>query len=192
MAFPTFPYSPVPANIQRFKDWAENKTRYDSGEQQADTAYLRPLYQWQIDFKLYTEIHQAQLWSFWDTVKGMTLPFMFQDPYDNRVNSVLAVRSGITNAATSFLFDTNSYMVRADTTTIGSLFSSKSGFVLLGSHFGYERDTGILTVNTKAADDVWGVRSMQYFKKAKFSGPFKETSQLWNIFQTQLSLEELP
>lgn len=192
MALLTFPYSPLPANLSRIKDWGENTTRYDSGEQQSDTPYVKPLYQWTVPIKLYTEVHQALLSRFWDQVRATTDPFLIKDAYDLQVNSVLGVRSGITNAATLFLYDTNSYMVRCDTTTIGSLFSTLSGYVALGTQYGYDQDSGLLTVNTKATADVWGVRSMQYYRKAKFSTPMNETSQLWNIFATQLTIVELP
>jgi hypothetical protein len=108
------------------------------------------------------------------------------------VNSVMGVRSGITNAATSFLFDTNSYMVRADTTTVGSMFSTLSGYIRNGFEYSYDQDTGLLTVNTKDITDVWGVRSMQYYKKVKFISDFKETSPLWNVFNATVQVKEMP
>lgn len=192
MSLPIMPFSPLPANLERFKNWNENVALYDSGEQQADTPYVRPLYQWSVPIKLMTEIKQGSLWQFWDLVRGATLPWLMKDAYDFRVSSVLAVRSGITNAATLFLYDTNSYFVRADTLTVGSLFSTLSGYVRNGVEYSYAQDTGLLTVNTKAVTDVWGVRSMEYYRKVKFSAPYKETSQLWNIFNTTLSIVELP
>lgn len=192
MSFPIFPYSPLPANLQRMKDWGENTTRYDSGAQQSDTPYVKPLYNWTVPIKLYTEVQQAALWRFVDVVRSTTDPFLIKDAYDYQVNSVLAVRSGITNAATLFLYDTNSYMIRADTVSIGSLFSTLSGYVALGTQYSYSQDTGLMTVNTKASGDVWGIRSATYFRKAKFSQVPQETSQLWNIFSTQFDIVELP
>lgn len=43
MSLPIMPFSPLPANLERFKNWNENVALYDSGEQQADTPYVRPL-----------------------------------------------------------------------------------------------------------------------------------------------------
>lgn len=192
MALPIMPFSPLPANLERFKNWGESNNVYDSGEQQGSSPYLRPLYQWSVPIKLMTELKQGSLWQHWDNVKGTTAPFLMKDAYDYKVNSVLGVRSGIISAATLNLYDTNSYFVRADTVFVGSLFSTLSGYVRLGVEYNYSQDRGILTVNTKAVTDVWGVRSMEYYRKVKFSAGYRETSQLWNIFNTQLSIVELP
>ena len=192
MSLPIFPFSPLPANLSRTPDWGENVARYDSGEQQGDTPYLRPLYQWSVPIKLMTEIKQSSLWAFVNDRRGQVKPFLIKDAYDYQVNSVLGVRSGIISAATLFLYDTNSFFVRADTTTVGSLFSTLSGYVRNGVEYSYDQDSGLLTVNTKAATDVWGVRSMTYFRKAKFNAPYNETSQLWNIFSSTLTIVELP
>lgn len=192
MGLPIFPFSPLPANLQRSKNWGELVTRYDSGAKQGSTAYVRPLYDWVVPIKLMTEIKQAALWAFWDTVKGTTLPFLMKDAYDFCINSVVAVSSGITNAATLFLFDTNSYFIRVDTTFVSTLLSASSGFVTLGHEYNYDQDSGLFTVNTKAPADIWTVQSAQYYKKASFNGDYQETSQLWNIFATQLTIEELP
>jgi hypothetical protein len=194
MSYPIFPFSPLPAEMQRVFDWNENETRYDSGAYQTDTNYVKPLYQWDLNVKLMLDTKAGSLRSFAvNSVKGRTLPFLMKDAYDYQITSVLGVRSGITNAATLFLCDANSYMVRADTTTIASLFSALSGYVRLGVQYSYEQDTGIITVNTKATTDVWGVRSAEYFRKVKFaSQPYTESSALWNIFATDMKITELP
>lgn len=182
MALPIFPLSPMPAGMTRWKDWASDKQQYDSGLMIGFSPWTKPLYHYSFPVKAMNELKQAPLWAFVDTVKQTTYPFLMKDPYDYRVNSVLAVRSGLTNAATVFLYDTNSYMLRADTTTIGSLSSTLSGFVRLGVQYQYSQDTGILTVSTKGVADVWGVRSMQYWKKVSFGSPWKEQAIIWNIF----------
>lgn len=192
MSLPIMVFSPLPAGLDVTKDWGENDTRYDSGEHQADTPFVRPLLIWSIPIKLMTELKEQPLWDFVDSVRGMTRPFLMKDAYRYQVASVLGVRSGITNAATLFLFDTNSYFLRADTTTVGSFFSALSGYVRNGHEYSYDQDSGLLTVNTKALTDVWGVRSMEYFRKAKFSSQYKENSTLWNIWATNLDVVELP
>jgi hypothetical protein len=192
MSYLTFPFTPLPADLTRTFDWGENETRYDSGEYQTDTNYVKPLMQYDVNVKLMLDTKQAALKTFVNSVKGRTQPFLMKDPYDYQINSTLAAQSGVTNAATLFLYDTNGFMVRADTTTIGSLFSALSGYVRLGTQFSYEQDTGILTVNTKATADVWGVRSATYYRKCKFVAPYAETSALWNIFSTTMKIAELP
>lgn len=193
MSLLIFPLTPLPTEIERYKDWNESVERYDSGERQAASPYLKPLYHYTVNIKLMTEVKQSSLWYFIDSVKGMTSPFLMKDPYDLYVNSVMGVRSGITNAATLFLYDTRSYMVRADTVTVGSLFSVLSGYVRNGVEYSYDQDSGVLTVNTKAITDIWGVRSMQYWKKVAFENQYKEVSKLWNLFSVSgMQLSELP
>jgi hypothetical protein len=192
MTLPIMPYSPLPANIQRTWNWGENTVIYDTGEQQADSPFLKPLLQWMVDARLFTEIRQSSLEAFQNATKGMTRPFLMKDPYEFYVGSVIVANSGVTNAATLTVFDTRSYSIRPDTLYCGSLFSSLSGYVRLGTEYSIDQDTGILTVNTKAAADVWRATSLQYYRKAKFSSPYQETSVLWNIFAAQLQIVELP
>lgn len=192
MVMPTFPFSPLYAEMTRSKMWNDNNNVYDSGDQQGFSNWVRPLYKYTMPIKLYTEIKQSSLWSFWDSVKGQTLPFVMKDPYDNYVGSVMAANSGVVSASTLFLFDTNSFFIRADTTTISSLFSSLSGYVLIGSNFQYDRDTGLMTVTSKATNDIWGARSVSYWKKAKFNAQFEEQEIMWNSFTTTLVIMELP
>lgn len=193
MAFPIFPLSPMPVNMTRIKDWGENVTVYDSGDSQGDTPFMKPLYDYSFPIQVMNELKQNSLWAFWDTRKGRTTPFLMRDPYDYAINSVLGVRSGITNAATLFLCDINSYMVRADTITISSLFSASSGYVRLGVEYSYDQDAGILTVNTKGTADVWGVRSAYYWKKVRYMAAWHEKSVLWNLFSVDgVSMKEMP
>lgn len=192
MSLLTFPFSPLPAGTDRSKNWNASVQNFDSGDSQGLSPWIRPLYQYNLPLQNYMEIKQSSLWSFWDRVKGPTIPFLMRDPYDYLVSSVLAVRSGITNAATLYLYDTNSYMVRADTTTIGSLFSTLSGYVRNGFEYSYDQDSGLMTVNTKGVTDVWGVRSMFYFKKCRFIGDYKEQSPMWNTFAANLAIMEMP
>jgi hypothetical protein len=188
----TFPFSPLPAGTERFKNWGESDIAYDSGDRQGLSPWIKPLYDYVMPLNNYNEIKQSSLWAFVDLVKQTTSPFLMKDPYDYRVNSVMGVRSGIISAATLFMFDTNSYMVRADTTSIGSLFSTLSGYVRNGFEFNYDQDSGLLTVNSKTITDVWGVRSMTYYKKVKFTTPFKETSKMWNVFAGNVTMSEMP
>ena len=190
MALSIFPMSPLPAETTKDRDWGESTTNFDSGAFQGMTPFQKPLYAWDIPFKNINEIKQSSLAAFVDTQKGMVTPFLMKDPYDYRVNSVLGVNSG-TNTGTFYIYDTNSYFVRPDTTTIGSMFSSLSGFVLNGVNYVIDQDTGVCSIITKSNTDVWGVRSLQYFRKCVFDNRYRERSVLWNIFQISVRVKEI-
>lgn len=197
MALPLFPLTPMPAGLNRTVNWGESTTTYDSGEFQGSTAFVRPLLTWTIPVSLMTEIKQSSLWAFQKTTKGMIGPFLLKDPYEFRINSMLGAGSGFvvvsgTAASTLYFRDTNSYMVRPDTTTIGSMFSILSGYVTLGVEYSVEQDTGIVTIYTKASTDIWSVRSLEYFRKAHFTKQYGEGAILWNLFSTTLTVAELP
>lgn len=190
MSFPIMPVSPLPAGLDRTRVWKTDGNQYDSGAWVAMTTYVRPLVKYSIPFVNFTEVKQALLATLADSVQGTTLPFLMKDPYEYQVSSVLAVDSGV-GAGTLQLYDTRSFFVRADTLSIGSLFSSKSGFVTLGAEYGYDQDTGIFTVNTKATDDIWGVRSMEYFRKVHFSADYRDTAVIWNVFNATVQIDEI-
>lgn len=192
MSLPIMVFSPLPAGITIAKDWNENDTRYDSGEHQADTSYLRPLLTWTVPIKLMTELKEGPMWDFIDTTRGMVMPFLMKDPYRYQVASATAVPLGVISANTAFLYDANGYFIRADTTTVGSFFSSLSGYVRNGFEYAYDQDTGLLTVNTKATNDLWGLRSVEYFRKVKFASQYKESATIWNIWGANLDIIELP
>jgi hypothetical protein len=191
MALPIFPISPLPGNLDREQFWQVDVNRYDSGARQGRATYLRPLFRYRVSMPVFNEVRQEILSNFVDSVQGPANPFLMKDPYVFRVQSNIAVRSGLTNAATVWLYDTKSFFIRADTLTIGSLFSSLSGYVRLGVEFNYEQDTGLLTVNTKATTDVWGVRSAEYYRKCAFEDQYSDRSRLWNIFGTNLTIWEI-
>lgn len=191
MSMLTMPYSPLPAAITRTWNWGENSVDYDSGESQGDTPFVKPLLVYNVPIKLFTEIKQSSLEAFQNGTQGMTRPFLMKDPYEYQVGSVLAVRSGIA-AGTTFFYDTRSYMVRPDSTTVSTLFSALSGYVTNGVEYSADQDSGVLTVITKSNTDVWGVRSMEYFRKCKSTTQYSETLTLWNIFGTTLAIRELP
>jgi hypothetical protein len=191
MAYTTYPGSALPANIHRQRSWGSERIFYDSGAAQGASRYVRPLLTWDIPYKNISLIKQSSLEALFDVTLGGALPFLIKDAYEFRVNSVLAVRSGITNAATLYLYNVNSWFVRADTFTIGSLFSASSGFVTLGAEYSYAQDTGLLTVNTKATADVWGVRSMQYWRKAMFMDDYGDTGIIWEQFSLSQKVREI-
>lgn len=187
-----WPVNPLPAGMQRIPYWQGDDVQFDSGAFQSRTTYLRPLYRYTIPFQNFTEVKQRTIIDFWNARRGKAQPFLMKDPYDYFVSSVVAVRSGIsTNGQTLQLFDTNSFSIRADTTTINTLSSTLSGWVALGANFNYDQDTGVLTVNTKDAIDVWTAHSLEYFRKVRFMADYNETAVIWNVFNAQLSMWEV-
>lgn len=191
MTYPIFPVSPLPAGLDRTRNWKTDGNQYDSGAYQAMTTFSRPLMNYSIPWQNMTEQKQQLLMTIVDSVKGRTFPFLMKDPYEYQVASVEVGDSGTTNGATLQIYDTRSFFVRADTTTIGSLFSATSGFVTLGTEYDYDQDTGVLTVNTKDFGDVWGARSMEYYRKCVFKEDYRETAVLWNIFNAQVQINEI-
>jgi hypothetical protein len=190
--FPIFPLSPLPAALQTTRNWGENQNLYDSGAMQGDTAFVKPLFVWNIPVPVMNELKRFPIIDFIDETKGMTLPFLIKDAYEYQVASQQEVASGVTNGSTGFFTDAKGFMVRPDTTTVGSIFSVLSGFVTLGHEYSIEQDTGIVTVNTKAVNDVWFVHSMEYFRKAVLNAQYQDTATIWNIWGATIQVTEIP
>ena len=190
---PIFPYSPMPGGITRSAFWNENVQTYDSGADQGFSNYVKPLYRYTIPLSIYNEIKQANVWPFFrDQTRGMLRPFYIKDPYDQYSAPATAVRSGLTNGASLHLYDTNSYSIRVDTTSIGSLASVLSGYVRLGVEFTYNIDSGMLVVNTKATGDVWTYPStVSYYRKVRLAQGFTESAMIWNVFGGAVTLNEV-
>lgn len=188
--YPIFPVSPVPANLNRDFNWNTNKVKYDSGARQGLTPFSRPLYRYQLGFQNILAAKRDQIVSLVNSVQGATGTFWFPDPYDY-VNSVMVVRSGITNAATVQVFDTNSFLLQPASLQVQTLASATSGFVTNGAEFSYNMESGWMTVNTKATADVWGARSLNVlFKKCSFEKDYSDASQLWGVWGAALTFEE--
>lgn len=194
MSLPLFPVSPLPADLGRI--WQDGVTDavYDNGARQASTAFTKPLLNYTIPMPAILETRESSLTNFFFGTGnrfGQLRPFLLKDPYLFQVTSVLGVRSGIT-VGTLFMYDTNSFSIRPDTTTIGSMFSALSTYVRLGFDYQLDQDSGILTVNTKASNDIWGVRSIEYFRKFYNASPYANTGKIWNVFALNISLKEMP
>lgn len=186
-----FPVSPLPARMTRQFKFNVSVQRYDSGARQAVTAWSKPLYEWRIPWQNMNETKQNTLASFAKDMFGPLTPFLMKDPYDYRINSVLLCSTNQTNASTLYIYDTKSFYVRADTITVATLTSNLSGFVSLGAEYSYDQDSGVLTVNTINATDYWTVQSAQYYRKVAFKDDYSDTSPIWNIFNSNVQIEEI-
>jgi hypothetical protein len=186
-----FPVSPLPANMTRTFKFNVSVQRFDSGARQAVTAWSKPLYEWRIPWRNMNETKQNTLASFAKDMFGPLTPFLMKDPYDYRVNSVVAVSTSQTQGGTLQIYDVKSFFIRVDTTTVSTMTSNLSGYVSLGTEYDYDQDTGALTVNTIAATDFWTVASAQYFRKVAFKEDYSDQSPIWNIFNSNITIEEI-
>ena len=190
MALLIFPSSPLPGGLNRKKKWNGNRVTYDSGASQGFTAWTQPRFEWVAPWRSINEVKQLVIASFADQVRGNVDPFLMKDAYDYQVGSVMIVRSGITTGSLQS-FDARSYHIRVDTLHIGSLTSTLSGFVTLGTEYDYDQDTGVINITTKNATDQWSiVATGEYYRKVAFSDDYSDASPLWNSFQVTLKIEE--
>ena len=186
-----FPVSPLPAQTNRTFRFSVSVAKYDSGARQATSQWTRPLYEWRIPFRNMNETKQATLASFAKDMFGPLTPFLMKDPYDFRVNSVVAVSTSQTQGGTLQIYDVKSFFIRVDTTTVSTMTSNLSGYVSLGAEYDYDQDSGVLTVNTIASTDFWTVQSAQYFRKVAFKEDYSDSSPIWNIFNSNIAIEEI-
>lgn len=187
-----WPDSPQPAGQSMEPDWSEHGTEFDNGAYHATVTRSRPLYKnWTIPWTNIPQTKRDTVLNFVNSMRAGGTPFLVKHHHDFRVNSVLVASAGYSAGASLFLYDTNSFFVRADTTTIGSLHSSLSGFVTLGSEFTYDQDTGILTASSIDATDVWGVRSMQYYRKVYIKRNYRETGILHEQYSARIEFAEI-
>jgi hypothetical protein len=188
MALHIWPISPPPADMDRQPFWNDAVYKYDSGARQGVTNRAKPFMRYSFSLRNMERTKQSSLFAFWNTLKGRTEPFLFMDPYDNRVNSTVCADSGF--SGTSFyIFDQNSFMVIPQSGSI-VITSTLSG-TLPNSWYVLDQDTGII-VRSGAKDtaDVW-TASCAYFKKVAFEQQYGENSNLWNNFNAQVVFEEL-
>jgi hypothetical protein len=195
MTIAVWPASPLPAGTDRTPFWQMDENFYDSGAHQAMTPYARPLYRYAIPYRNFTESKRAVLLSFWNQQRRQgNAPFLIKDPYDYAVASVEAVPFGFATGSGSVrLYDTSSFFIRVDTTTVASLFSALSGYVRNGVEYSYNIETGLLTVNVKNVNDTWGARSLEYFRKVVFAPgyQYREQGVIWNVFEANVELQEV-
>lgn len=192
MALAVWPDSPQPAGQSVEPDWGEHSVDFDSGAYHSTTTRSRPLYRnWIIPWRNIPQTKRDKILGFVNSMKAGGTPFLIKHHQDFRVNSVLAASAGYVSGTSFFLYDTNSFFIRADTSTIGSLFSSLSGFVTLGSEYSYDQDSGIITANTIDATDVWGVRSGQYFRKVYIKRNYRETGIIHEQYTARIEFSEV-
>jgi hypothetical protein len=192
MALAIWPDSPQPAGQSMEPNWGEHGVEFDSGAYHSVTTRSKPLYKnWTIPWRNIPQTKRDNIIGFVNSMKAGGTPFLIKHHKDFRVNSVLAASAGYVSGTSFFLYDTNSFSIRADTTTIGSLFSTLSGFVTLGSEYSYDQDTGIITANTIDATDVWGVRSAEYYRKVYIKRNYRETGIIDGQYTARIELSEV-
>jgi hypothetical protein len=173
-------------------DWGDINVRFDSGAHHGTSTYARPLYtNWSIPWKNIPQTKRDTILGFVNSMKAGATPFLIKHHKDFRVNSVLAASAGYTAGTSFFTYDVNSFLIRVDTTTIGSMFSSLSGWVTLGSEYNYDQDTGIMTADSIDVTDVWRIESAQYYRKAYIRRNYQETGIIEGQYTGRIVLDEV-
>lgn len=192
MALAVWPDSPQPAGQSMEPEWSEHATVFDSGVHHGTVTRSRPLYtNWSIPWQNIPQTKRDRILGFVNSMKAGATPFLVKHHRDFRVNSVIAASAGYVSGTSFYLYDANSFFIRADTTTIGSLFSTLSGYVTLGSEYQYDQDTGVITANTIDATDVWRVMSAQYYRKVFIARNYRETGILEGQYSARIAFQEV-
>jgi hypothetical protein len=189
MAYPIWPTSPVPANIQREINWGDSVQRYDNGMEQGSSPYVKPLARYTIQLQNIPRAKQRILHAFYvNSCRGRTVPFLFSDPYDNRVDGAICVQSG--SAVRSFFVRTAEGYPVIPTSGSLRITSALSGVLTQGSHYQFDADTGVFSTSlAPAAADTW-TASCAYFRKCKFE-TYNETSTIWDQFSGAVVFHEI-
>ena len=189
MPLPIWPTSPVPANMTRTPIWGESVQRYDSGAEQGSTPYVKPLMTYQVTLQNIPRTKQTSLSAFINTIRSRTSPFLFTDPYDNRVNGAVCVRSDVTGVRSFFVRTAEGYPVIPTSGTL-LITSVLSGPLTQGTHYQFDPDTGVFsTPFAMSTADIW-TASCAYYRKCKLDS-YSETSQIWEIFSGTVAFHEI-
>lgn len=186
-----FPSSPVWANIERRPLWNEEVIWYDSGDSQGASPWARPLYEYAISARNFNEFKQGPLHSFWNTLKGKTTPFLFKDPYDYVTSAAVTqpTTTAMGNGSGFYIVQANSWRVLPDSAFL-AIADARSGALVSSTHYVVSLFNGWVTTKV-AVSSVW-VASFQYFRKVRFNEQYGEVSKVWNIFDANLILREMP
>ena len=188
MVLPIFPTSPVYADIERERFWNVAISRFDSGKRQGSTAYTKPLMRYKIGLQNMQISKASSLVAFYDSRQGESAPFLFEDPYENRINGVPCVRSG--TGTRSFFVVTSAGFGYIPVSGSLLITSALSGALVQGTHYSFNADTGVFSTHiTVATADTW-TASCEYFRKCAFDG-YQEHSNLWQNFVGSISFSEI-
>jgi hypothetical protein len=168
--------------------WGESTTKFDSGAEQASTAWGKPLFQYGLGLSNIPRSKQSSLMAFYHLVQGRVTPWLFKDPYDYLVNGAVCVASG-TGVRSFFVRTSEGYPVIPDSGTL-LITSALSGALNANSHYNYNLATGVFSTRiAPASADTW-TASCQYFRKCRFDN-YRETSQFWESFNGDVNWHEV-
>lgn len=188
MPFGIFPTSPLPADMSREPFWGGSVQQYDSGLEQASTAYVKPLMRYQVGLQNVPRSKQSSLHAFWNSCKGNVIPFLFKDPYDFRANGTICVRTG-TAARSFFVRTAEGYPVIPQSGAL-RITSNLSGTLTQGTHYSFDQDTGVFSAHLAPSSRDFWVASCEYFRKCKFDS-YNESSKIWEQFNGSVSFHEI-
>jgi hypothetical protein len=187
MVLKIFPTSPVPADMTRSRTWNANKQTFDSGAYQGSSPYSKPLYRYGFNMANMPRTKQQSLESFINDLRDVE-PFVFSDPYDNRINGVVCVRTG--TAVRSFFVTTSEGWAYIPVSGTLLITSNLSGALTQGTHYQFNPDTGVFsTWVAPSSSDFW-TASCQYFRKC-VTDNYDLNSKIWNQFNAQISFTEI-
>lgn len=188
MALPIFPTSPVPADMDRSIMWGETGNRFDSGLHQGSSPYKKPLYGYKFGLQNIPRSKQQSLHTFVNSLKMTVSKFLFMDPYDNRIDGVVCVRTG-TAAQSFFVVNAAGWAYIPASGTL-RITSALSGILTQGTHYQFDSDTGIFSAWVAPSSADYWVASCAYFRKCQITG-YSETSKIWNQFGGSISFQEI-
>lgn len=194
MTLPIFPVSPVWAAISWTDSWAGEIYRYDSGQRQGATPFVRPLAKFSVSALNYNEVKFALLNDFNHQTRGMVDPFLWKFPYGGNnpygVEAVTQPTSTNLNSGDTFQFvNSAGWAVIPDSAFI-FVDETGPGERVNGTDFVMSQDNGVATLLVTPGG-AW-TASFEYFRKCAFDAPLSQTSNLYQSFAGQMSIEELP
>jgi len=186
MALPIWPTSPVPASIQRDPLWGESVQVFDNGKEVGGSPWQKPLIKYTVSLQNIPMSKQQSLWFFYNRLcRGRSVPFLFADPYENRVDGVVCINTG-SIVQSFFIRSSEGYPVlpASGTLTIRKMPANTV------SPFSIDWETGIVNFSAETNVADYYVASCHYFKKCKWDS-WSESSQVWGIFSGTASFHEI-
>jgi hypothetical protein len=187
MVLPIYPNSPVSGLSDRIPKWNNNTQKYDSGARHTSSPYVKPLYQYKVDFPNLPRTQQQSLEAFYNSLRAGGA-FLFKDPYDYLINGATCVRTG-TSVRSFFVLTAEGWPYIPVSGTI-LITSNLSGALTQGTHFQFDQTTGVFSTWVAPSSlDFW-TSSCQYFRKCGFDD-YAMSSKLWQNFVGGVSFSEI-
>lgn len=173
--------------MDRAPFWNNNVQQFDSGARQSGSPYSKPLYRYKFPLTNIQRSTQQSLESFYNGLKAGA-PFLFSDPYDNRINGIVCVRTG--TAVRSFMVQTGEGWKYVPVSGTLLITSALSGALTQGTHYQFNADTGVFSTNLAPSSADYWTASCQYFRKCSFDS-YQLSSNIWQNFNGNIAFSEI-